>query len=509
MNRIIKKIMKKMKVVFRSLAERGLDERILDLDRKKEILKENYTLLDELGRGKDGLTLLLKDKEGKRQVWKILSTYGQHYLPLALAAIESGLPGEFYQDLKIENDFIICPYEKLHQPDTSPEAFPAGLISIARMQKKLLEKGLLYWDLGFLSHCNYMLREKGEIRIIDYGGNAFLFLDQEKDLGVRPRRRNLVYARENFVKVTFLLHILNIGLGQKATIPWASEVQHADESELKEITGWVKDLLKGSAFTGVAEVVLNNDLLKAEGWDKVIQALEEMAKLKVHLQEGADITETDFRGNEVEVRGYQNFVISRNNLEIKESREKLWETETKLKLVRLAFEKLGVEQVESFLDIGCNSGLYSFLARQHFQAAVTGTDYNQDYIDLCTRIVRHLGLDKISFTTGVFSDIEGSYDCVLAMGLIHHLYHRTEKYGDLGAVVGKFSAISRNATIIEFPDENDPKASKWTSIAGRKSVDQYSKNAFLEHCSKYYHQIDEIGQTAPTRTVYLLRKKNN
>lgn len=322
-----------------------------------------------------------------------------------------------------------------------------------------------------------MTKPDGKIKIIDYGGNAFLFLSRDVKISLSSRRRNLVYAGESFVKAAFLLHLLNIGMGQKATMSWASDIQHVNEKELSLVIDRVYKLLEGSLYSEVAKAVIKHNLISTTGWEKLSEALQAVSKEKIHVFEGADITETTFSGNSVEVRGYQNFLVTREGITIKNSSEKLWETEVKQKVVEKAFSQIETE-VDSFLDIGCNSGLYSFLAREKFGARVLGVDYNKDYIDLCSRIVIHLGLEAISFATGVFSDLEEEYDCVLAMGLIHHLYHRTEEYGDLGNIMSKFASISKKFTIIEFPDENDPKASKWTNIAGRKLWSPTQKRVF-------------------------------
>ena len=158
--------------------------------------------------------------------------------------------------------------------------------------------------------------------------------------------------------------------------------------------------------------------------------------------------------------------------------------------------------MDTYLDIGCNLGLYPF-TQTLLGKESTGYDYQIDYITECDKIATKLGL-KTKFLVKSFSDINNKFDCITALGLIHHLYHRTETFGSLNPIMKKFADITNKYLIIEFPTEEDTKAKKWTNIDGRIKNEEYNISNFIKYSEQYFSKINEISNITKYRHLFLL-----
>jgi hypothetical protein len=215
--------------------------------------------------------------------------------------------------------------------------------------------------------------------------------------------------------------------------------------------------------------------------------------------EQADVQSIEFQDNAVSVRGYQNYELSKSGIQTLCEGHKWAKTSVKWNIIS---EILRSVQAQSYADIGCNLGMCVFGAELEFGIKSAGFDYNQQYITHCQSIANHLGLVS-TFAHRKYEDTFGCYDVVSILGLIHHLYHRTEHWGDLQGIISKLSSISKHA-IVEFPTENDPKAKKWTNMPGRVMTNEYNTGEFLNAASMHFSNIEKIGEVTPNRPVYFL-----
>lgn len=226
----------------------------------------------------------------------------------------------------------------------------------------------------------------------------------------------------------------------------------------------------------------------------------------MHVEEnGADIDSINYFDDKVEVRGYQNFNITKNDIMVLGNKRKWTVTSDKFDIVNSAMSRLG-DDVQSYIDIGSNLGLYVFLAKIKYGLASTGVDYNYEYIDACKKIN-----DKFTFgcdfNINSFKELDGKYDCVSLLGTIHHLYHRTEQYGELGPIVKKIADITNRYLIIEFPTTKDSKAKKWVNMKRRVKKEEYSLNNFMKYCEQYFINIEKLGGVISQRPIFLMERK--
>jgi hypothetical protein len=479
-------------------------------------MNKKYKIIKKIGEGKDGKVLLVKDyKNNKLFILKILSDYAKNYLFLTKIFLNKKINSIYFYNINIlENNYILYDYENLKDIIIKDKSFLFILKQIADLEIELIKNNLYYWDLGF-KHTNYLLDKDNKIKIIDYGGNAFLSLkkkDYEEFLNKKVRT-NLGFTKDDlFAKVQFLLHIYYIVLNKNSKKNYSSISQESNREELLYLLDFCQEELKKTIYSDLTNLIIKNNIFEIDTWEKIKEQLDVLIKKDTavdNLQEKADIDEISFFDKKVVVKGYQNFEIFDNNIKPIKKNSYLWNTEKKFKIVSKAFREIVKQNnnIDTFLDIGSNLGLYVFLAKLKFNFnKCYGIDYNQDYIDVCNKISNKLDITNCFFEKTKFSLIENKYDCVLAMGLIHHLFHRTEEFGSLDKILSFFSNITNKYLVVEFPTEKDPKAKKWTNISNRIKEEEYSKRNFVRFSKKYFKEIKKIDSLSSTRITYLLKK---
>lgn len=106
--------------------------------------------------------------------------------------------------------------------------------------------------------------------------------------------------------------------------------------------------------------------------------------------------------------------------------------------------------VERFIDIGCNDGIFSLLcSREGMQAF--GVDLDEDSIDKLYAFAKAHPATDIAISYGGFMDVEGRHPLVLLLALTHHLA-LTQKLS-FPQIARKLASVSSKHVITEFmPD---------------------------------------------------------
>ncbi|MCB1046846.1 MAG: methyltransferase domain-containing protein [Calditrichaeota bacterium] len=467
-----------------------------------------YVVERELGRGKDGITLLLRSPEGGRRVHKLLSRYGLSYYPRTreLAARLAILP-EFVA-LELGSEGFSYEWEELKPLSGYTKDFLGTFAQVCAMESGLLGIGQLYWDLGS-EHSNYLLRDDGRIRVIDYGGNAFI---PAKGRGIRSEspswRPYLQKLDPGFMRAQLLLHICEFSLGETHSRILRSATQFSRHG-IEQAIAWSVHRLEGTPFQVLCEDIAMLKPDEANSWrtlERSIRTLE--SKIADDgLQEAADIDSVQLTPGAACVRGYQSYDIRDGKLHF-HSQGNLWDTKEKGRIVTETLSRLTAEaDLRSMLDLGSNLGAYVFLAALEYALdPCIGVDYNDTYVRECERIAAHLKLANCHFRHGRFSQDNDPVDLTLALGLVHHLYQRTESFGSLDEIVAHLARTSRKWLLVEFPDEHDNKASKWTRMPGRARTSPYTRAAFEDALSGEFGQWEVTGRIGDTRHFYLCTK---
>jgi len=481
---------------------KGIADERFKLYSKTIIKQYGYEEVELLGKGKDGMVYKVQ-KGNALYVIKVLSQYGKSFLPLTANFISKNLKDNMLYDVSIiDNSILVYDYEELRKIEINPASLLELYIRICGLQIKLLKNNLLYWDFGF-KHLNFMEKvgEK-QIKLIDYGGNAFLQLKPEIDFNVVDKKKNLVNANNDFVKYVLISHLISHGVGKFTFQRWVSSIQ-LDFSELETLHNAAEEILLGSAFDEIYKFILKTDFLAVEGWDDFRKLLKrQVESTKIWNLEDADIDKITYEYNQVQVRGYQNYDLTHSQISPLNIGHAWTLSEKKFNLVQKAIQKTSGK---SYLDIGSNLGMYVFAACVKNNMNATGLDYNHKYIAECNKISEHLNI-QCEFGNTPFTEINKQYDIVSCLGLIHHIYQRTENFGSLKPILDKLFNLCKIALIVEFPTENDLKAVEWTNISTRKNEEEYSLSNFLKYGHELFSAVELIGYVTNDRPVYLLIK---
>ena len=189
----------------------------------------------------------------------------------------------------------------------------------------------------------------------------------------------------------------------------------------------------------------------------------------------------------------------------------------KQKLITDVFVRHGARSV---LDIGCNTGHFSCLAARH-GAKVVAIDSDQNCIANLWKTVRSSGLTVLPLVVDLarptpslgwhnqegesFLDrARGRFDCVLMLGLLHHLLV-TERT-PLDMILNLAAELTTSLVIIEWVDPTDP---QFQSIArGRQHLHTLSTAGFEAEARRHFEILSQ-SSVNKTRSIYVLKKRSS
>jgi 2-polyprenyl-3-methyl-5-hydroxy-6-metoxy-1,4-benzoquinol methylase len=110
---------------------------------------------------------------------------------------------------------------------------------------------------------------------------------------------------------------------------------------------------------------------------------------------------------------------------------------------------------KTVLDIGCNAGFYSFVAKLRGARSVLGVDYQQEYVDQALTMREVLGID-VEFRRGDEHVLEdsGPFDIVINTGVIYHLQNPMD-------FLTKVAKGTREMMFLETEALTDPQYSEY------------------------------------------------
>lgn len=453
--------------------------------------------LEFVGRGKDAFVFRGQSEDFGTVIIKRVSEYFGRHSTNWNHVRPSEFPDVFYTPNWLDDTTFCYPDEGLVHFNSDLQNFLRGLASVCEVEQRLLKRGFLLWDFGYTSP-NYMEHTPSqEVRWVDQGGNGICSL---QGAALTAFRKNHGKFEQNFFTAMLLLHILIVGLGRKQLLQMASELQ--DRVVTDEDLGALKGMFPPGPLRTVAEQALSLDFSTRVGWERFAETLGQAAPLDAP-QERVDLDLLRFEQDAVEVRGYQNFILKPNEVIALRAGHRWAKTDVKARLVCGYLDSI---EFESFVDFGSNLGFYPLRSALRADCIVShGFDYNPSYI-LAAKLLAETTGSKAEFFVGKFGPQERSYDVVLMLGLIHHVFSRTSRFGDLDHIVKRLSELTGCRAIVEFPTEHDDKAAKWTNIVGRSVVGEYSEDVFLSAVEKHFAGYELVGYVSEFRPIYGLFK---
>ncbi len=190
-------------------------------------------------------------------------------------------------------------------------------------------------------------------------------------------------------------------------------------------------------------------------------------------------------------------------------------TNTKKELVKRYFEKT---KPRSVLDVGCNTGEYTFLAAE-CGARVFAVDGDHDAVDILYRRMKGKGLAVTPLVVNIcqptpaigylnqerasFLD-RGRSECVIALALLHHLLVSGNL--SLAACRDMFARVTTDSLILEFVPTDDPMFLQLTKYR----TTEFS-GVTLESCLEVFSSCFDVASVEPLpdlkRHLLFLRKK--
>ena len=185
----------------------------------------------------------------------------------------------------------------------------------------------------------------------------------------------------------------------------------------------------------------------------------------------------------------------------------------------VAKERFVREHVQSggtVLDLGCNAGEYSLLAAERAEAVVSA-DFDHPALSRLYMRVRGQGrkITPVVLNVGrptpavgwlnreIPSFIErgaGKFDCILMLGLIHHLL--VSERASLMMLAELINRLGPQRVIVEWVDPKDP---KFRQLAGLNApLYNHLEAAALERCmDRNFQLIAKLRLPSGTRVMYL------
>jgi SAM-dependent methyltransferase len=194
-------------------------------------------------------------------------------------------------------------------------------------------------------------------------------------------------------------------------------------------------------------------------------------------------------------------------------------SDRELALKEAAVQKaLPAAKYRTVLDIGCNTGRYSFFAAQNgarvvaidrdgtavgelWRAAAT---QNADILPLVVDIARPPGAsgwanqEHPSFLEWA----RNHFDCVLMLALVHHLI--VNERAPLDAIFEMLAQLTRRTAIIEYVDSADMQFQR--IVRGRGQLHRDLTTAAFETAAQRYFRIEGQCDVTPTRRIYVLER---
>ena len=174
------------------------------------------------------------------------------------------------------------------------------------------------------------------------------------------------------------------------------------------------------------------------------------------------------------------------------------------------------QQPQTLLDIGCNTGLYSFIAeslgievlgldtdemaadRMYSAAKAHGRNVTTGCVDFVTplRAVEYLHRPRVR---PLHERVEA--DAVLCLAVVHHLVFKRKQLS-FPDIVGILGGVARRLLIVEFVPPNDKHIESWI----RPEHSWYTLDGFVSELRKSFSSVDVLDSFPSPRKLLVCHK---
>lgn len=197
--------------------------------------------------------------------------------------------------------------------------------------------------------------------------------------------------------------------------------------------------------------------------------------------------------------GYQSYSYDKSSNEIKMNNNKQ-------QIQCQILSKITFNPNASLVDFGCSNGVIGlYLFNQKKIQHLSLVDHDAECILNLNNLIKWSGLDKIIADQSSFDLYDKSHDYVMTLSTIHWIYSATSNFGCLYKIIERFRSITKTALIIEWVDPSDGAIGVLHHIKMNPSIHKtaYTKENFLKALGKFFSSNEKIGQSNPTREIYM------
>ena len=211
-----------------------------------------------------------------------------------------------------------------------------------------------------------------------------------------------------------------------------------------------------------------------------------------------------YQDDNILINGYQNFIIN------KKTRQIIFLSKNKkFSYISDLFHDLNKNNnCNSVVDIGCSSGLSSFIAfNQNFKHIVS-LDHDIEYINTLGIIKEKCNITNINEKKFSFGNkIDEKFDVVFCGAIIHWIFSLTANFRNFDSIIKYLIPITNKYLVIEWVNENDGAIKQFNHIKRSKKIgdEEYTTSNFETSILKYTEIISKNVVDGNTRVIYVLR----
>lgn len=219
----------------------------------------------------------------------------------------------------------------------------------------------------------------------------------------------------------------------------------------------------------------------------------------------SEIPKIDCNNNNITVSGYQKFLINKitRNITYKGKPSKFIYINKLLKQLNSDYNCI------SIVDIGCSSGLTSFIAFNNNFEYIVSLDHDPEYINTLKTIKDECNIKNIHESVYSFGDtINEKFDVVFCGAIIHWIFSLTADYRNFNLIISYLIQLTNKLLVIEWIDPNDVAIRELNHIKRRQKEtdEEYTTQNFETAIKQYTNIISKENADMPTRTIYVLEK---
>lgn len=160
------------------------------------------------------------------------------------------------------------------------------------------------------------------------------------------------------------------------------------------------------------------------------------------------------------------------------------------------------------LDLGANSGFFSFWALQNNADHVVALEIDEDYLQMMKEASAKLGFRGLEVTKANFDDWSEPADVILCLALVHWIFSCTALSESLDSIVEKLARLTRYLLIVEWIDPDDEAIEFFHHLDWNKDFIRapYTIEAFEAALGRWFSKYDVIGEVGQTRRIYAALK---